>query len=303
MEKKREEVVDVDEEEEDASGAGALRSALRAILRRASKTAVGAIPLQNPKLLARKADKISEWIDHAMHISSENNNLSNQTELKTSRFKRLASSVFYVLPSIAKSSVLGGILFSSYDFCNENLTTRFQSSSTITIIGIDASYLLPMVAGAMGGAAHGISSVTWDKVAIFAFPKYFSRRERTLSVSLSGTVFAHSFVHMTLFGSFHIMKELFLKEAQRHQNKKTSSPSVDIISQSKSHMVMNFFAVSLAGGIAGSLAELAGYYLSPLEKGKGFKYVLKLPKPTLVSILFASIPSSIGFLASHLGSQ
>lgn len=270
---------DDDDDKGNAEG-GALRSALRSIFQRVSKTAVGAIP-QNPKALAKQADRFSDLLDHAIHVSVERKQLENQQHAKEKprRFMKFATSVVNALPSIAKSSVLGGALFSAYDLSLERASQHFSHKSTI----------LPTLAGGAGGAVHGLMSVAWDKTYWHTAPLLGVKRIPSLSVSLPGTVLAHSILHASLFGSYYIIKETLLPMVQIRSTE--GRPRED---DARLQVAYNLGAVTVAGGIAGSLAEFIGYYLNPLEKGVALKM---LPLPAMRPMLFAAIPSGIGFLA------
>ena len=73
--------------------------------------------------------------------------------------------------------------------------------------------------------------------------------------------------------------------------------------------INDIIIISSSGIIAGMISELLSYYLSPLEKyntnnnniKKIIKISLNLPRPLFSSIIIATIPTSIGFLAYEYG--
>jgi len=273
-----------DESSADAGGgSGALRGGLRSIISRLGRTVVGALPA-NPKVLGKQADKISDLIDHAIHVNSERK-LQSQDGSQHQRLGRWswAAPVLFAIPSIVKSSVLGAVLFSSYEAMHDGASGGGALSPFVS-----SPSLVAMISGTLGGAAHGLASVTWDKTLLYGAPisvEKWSRVETMQKSVFGGTVLAHSLVHGSLFGSYHVLKKMVMTDSKRQQ-----SPLEEAA------------AVVCTGGLAGTLSEIVGHYLSPIEQGHGWKAVMQLPRPAVRSIIVAAVPSGLGFFAFEFAS-
>jgi len=261
-----------------AQGGGFLRGGLRNVLGRLGKTAMGSFP-HNPKVLAKQADKLSEVWNTALKVRAEHSVLSQQKidDAATSR-RRLWVPVLNAIPSIVKSSVLGALVFTTYETVLAN--NSLQQLAPGSFGGPS------LFAGWCSGAVHGIASYMWDKVLLHTVPSAVERWDRLTTfrnTKLLGTVVSHSCMHASLFGSFGAFKAL-LSEANNNQQPSSSSLEQQVV-------------VVVSGAMAGALADGIAYYLSPLEVGQGWRAVLRLPRPAARAILLAAFPSGIGFYA------
>ena len=268
------------EEEEDgwAQGGGFLRGGLRNVLGRIGKTALGSFPLpNNPKVLAKQADKLSEVWNSALKVRAERSVLAQQ---KLDDAKARSRYIWFVpilnaLPSIVKSSVLGALVFTTYETV---LTVNSLQELAPGPFGPS------LFAGWCSGTVHGFASYIWDKALLHTFPRAVERWDRLITfrnTALLGTVVSHSCMHASLFGGYSAFKEL-LSEANSNPQPSSLEQQVVVVS---------------AGAMAGALADGIAYYLQPLEVGQGWSGVRQLPKPAARAILLAAIPSGIGFFA------
>ena len=267
---------------------GALRGMLRSVVRRATKATAkltfGSMP--RPQTLAKHAERLSDVLDITKNVSMERlNQLQIEAERLENEKKRkgplrqFGVSVVYALPSIVKSSVAGGALFSCYDYVHAYLSASARGSVYEVAV--------PLLSGLAGGALHALVSVSWDN-AQQAFPAFAKKRRP----SLFGTLASHSLLHGALFSSYHVLKGVL-----RDAPPPPSQPS-------QADVLWDAAAVTAAGGLAGMLAEVAGHYLKPLESAglrAGLRAAARLSRPALRGLLSSAIPSGIGFLAFEYG--
>ena len=244
-----------EEVRDDGGLGGALRSTIRVVMRRVGRAVVGSVPA-DPRTLAKGADRFSELLEHTLTLRREVSGAPMPE-------KRWYFPILQAVPAMVKGSVLGAVLFQTYDSIDYRIDNKY-------------------VAGAGAGAVHGGLSVAWDR-ALVKFPWKWSTSSPVLR-SAPGTIVSHATVHASLFGVFHYLVQ------KNNSDKGQVTPE-------------RIAFVSAAGMAAGFASELVAHYTAPLEQSLrlGFRLALTLPLPSIKALLLSSLPSGIGVLAFEFG--
>ena len=206
-----------------------------------------------------------------------------------------------VYKALVKNTVLGASVFETYCYMVLHLAPAPPSPSdaaapTTTpdhhVVVEDeyarASLGVHVVAGACGGAVHGVVGTLWDTVA----------GDRSSFVTgLRPMILHHASAHAALFGSYELLKRQLLEWS-----------GLDSHSQ---HGPAYLASVSVAGGVAGQVQHILSHYSEQwlrLEEGGTIPpaaaestAALKLRPPAWRSVLMAFPASAIGFIAFEYG--
>jgi hypothetical protein len=189
----------------------------------------------------------------------------------------LTKNIFFSA-ALVKNTVLGAAVFETYCYTVEYLAPPPRQGEEDIDEYARASTPVHILAGALGGSVHGVVGTVWEVAA----------KERTIHSLPKMTLF-HSTAHATLFGSYEMLKRLFL-----------DTSGVD----SKSHHGPAYLgSVSMAGGLAGQLQHTLSHYgeqLLHLEESEAAIGIRARP-PLLRNVLMAFPPSAIGFVAFEYG--
>ena len=217
--------------------------------------------------------------------------------------------------ALVKNTILGASVFETYCYSVACLAPpppvpsrrddpNSSSSSTTTTISLNvddeyarASLGVHTVAGACGGAVHGLVGTLWETVA----------GERASFVNgLPPMILHHASAHAALFGSYELLKRQFLEWS-------------GLDSQSQ-HGPAYLASVSVAGGIAGQVQHIMSHYseqwlrlddvVATAESAATTTAAatestttvsLKIRPLAMRSVLMAFPASAIGFIAFEYG--
>ena len=216
--------------------------------------------------------------------------------------------------ALVKNTILGASVFETYCYTVAYLappppvpTRRDDPNSTTTAnnnnvsLNVDDEYAraslgVHTVAGACGGAVHGLVGTLWETVA----------GERASFVNgLPPMILHHASAHAALFGSYELLKRQFLEWS-------------GLDSQSQ-HGPAYLASVSVAGGIAGQVQHIMSHYseqwlrlddvVATAESAATTTAAtestttvsLKIRPPAVRSVLMAFPASAIGFIAFEYG--
>lgn len=312
---------------------GLVRNILRSMQtlnRVVQSVTIGSFPLTRapgPQSVAKTADSLSQLLEFSLHLNTTSTTSSSSTQNVTQSNGRLSSRVkqwmkrlLPVFPEMVKSTVLGAVLFSSYDYTNSQLklflcaritqpVTRDRlteattsSSSTTPTTRNPLQPMLSIVSGGMSGCVHGCLSHTWT-VGVFKLNNTVRNllyRSGTAGLnstvansSLRGMAASHALIHSCLFGSYEGTKCLLLNIIDATSQTRGTGTS-------KIAFWVDFVLTASTGALAGVGAEIVGFYTEPIERlgVRGGLAVLsssKAPNPRLM--LSAAVPSGLGFLA------
>ena len=182
-------------------------------------------------------------------------------------------------PSLLKSSVLGSVLFmtydSLYDFVRSYLPSQADNRTPGSSLTNSTSALIAGAAvGACGGIVHGSLSFLWN-AAVFRFGNRKRSHPQPIVESkvhsLPGTLVSHTLVHLTLFSTYEATKTAGVSVVHSQQLiplSDTDRPSTSLPDPNahKSELVgQEALVVLFAGGVSGVVAETAQHYFAPLE--------------------------------------
>lgn len=279
------------------SAGGFLRSMIRSIVRRIGSSNIGSLPsaasaakassnFKVPvKTVVKSAERLGDIIEIGGQIgkvkeqhASNNNAKAIGTAVgaggvgdAASMSSKIARGAIYVGHALSgfvgfvKSSILGGILFYTY----EQLSTSMNGSN-VAVLDSTSPPSTPrpppptiwisttsVVIGAIGGATHAAASLSWDAISrqatIFATKQTFVHRSVLLSPLYSfhrggalafapsavGTFTAHMAVHATLFGTYETTKDVAMKGTGRSGHRYRDQSSNDTGSSSNSYNSSN----------------------------------------------------------------
>ena len=176
------------------------------------------------------------------------------------------------------------------------------------------------LAGAMGGAAHGLLSlpleVKWNvasdglqaagKWTNHTFTNVITQKPLHFQVPAlsysTASIVHHSLAHSVLFGSYQLTKRLFLQYLP--SSSATNNPN------SGNHDAIHIASIAMAGGLAGQFQHVTSHFTeqwlglavdaknSSSSALRRFKFATC---PTLRSTMLAFAPSAVGFLAFEYG--
>lgn len=294
---------------------GLIRGFVRGLVRKFVATAnLGSIP--HPNTIAKSSGKLSDIIDFSEHLKSANE--ENRQKFGESKFKWFYGTVVTAAPSFIKSSITGTVLFSIYD---ETLKTKLLNQNSFS----------PLVAGSCAGFSHGCVSIAWDWLQ-----KQWTLRVRGqnsfasgAATSLHGALCLHTISHASLFSVYEATKSVLLEQSS---NISTRSPPT-LFTATKSNrsalldtsdtsnerriaindandtfrdlnILVDTVCFAVAGATAGVFCEVLDHYLAPLEEEglkRGLEIGLRQARPSMRSLAFAAVPSSLGFVAYEFG--
>lgn len=313
--------------------AGVLRSVLRTVVRRMASSNIGSFP--HPQVIAKSSERLADLIDLSDHLQKKakasattptKDDHSSMTKAKSSepkaknllrRYNKKAR--FYgkvalaAAPEFIKSSILGTVLFGIYE--------RFTSAESALF---SYSVYNSILAGILGGLAHGSLAMTWDiarsKVPT-NLPSSASVNQRlfvpaTFPPSMIGLLSVHMIVHCTLFSTYEMGLLLSDSLAPRSiasvsDNGSTNSTitdngNSDIGSVNIESRLVELVRVAVVGGIAGVVSETVSHYTEPIEMmgvREGAKMARRLGPPPRRLLGHAFLPSAIGFIAYEYGKE
>ncbi|ETV82158.1 hypothetical protein, variant [Aphanomyces astaci] len=140
-------------------------------------------------------------------------------------------------PGLARTAVLGFILWTAYDIAIEHLSERQTHKS------LGSTVWISMVAGGSAGALHGVLTGATDK---FFFPQLAvaDRPSR-----LGGVTFSHGLSHMAMFATYQSIRAYVVDNREWHPMAgivaagAVSGVAVDVVS----HLTAPFEHVALYG--------------------------------------------------------
>lgn len=279
---------------------GVIRSVFRNIKFMLRAEAIGSFPTE---AIARSADKLSQFQDIKESVQGAHEKLKNSV---TNPIKLVLGTIGSASVGIVKSGVLGWILFSVHDsILNFSIPIIYQSS-TASLSRTDSQdilipSLLTSASGALSGAIHGIISAVWDNISHRVHHNIVtSQRSHVI-----GTMFSHGMVHLTLFGSYELMKRMSLNRLKYFNSEKHHDLN-DIVT---------FSIICISGAVSGCLADTVGQLTLPFEvygatrKASSwrrsmifFRKKLKFRDLTSRAVFSAAVPSMLGFLAYEYAS-
>lgn len=237
---------------------GVVRSALRSVMR--NKAGLGSFP--RPKTMAKGADRLATLIELRDEIVGS-------TASKTSSDGKLIKA-FKSVYGLAKLSVSGYAVFYTYE----------------NVCKVTSNYSL---AGFFGGVSHGAVAMIFDSVQSAL---YRSKSITTISVAnyIPSNLLFHGVVHSSLFTVYEFSNR-FLNDVRKENRR-------DLIADDK--MIDFYCRTGVSGAAAGIAAEVATHILSPMQEYgivhfiRNMKY---LRPPRMITLLKASVPSALGFIA------
>jgi len=218
---------------------GIIRSflkSLRAITRIVTSITLGSLPRTRIPLhsLGQTADQLSQLLELRSHIRKSTD---SQKKYPT-RLSRWLHIAFVAFPEMLKSTILGTVLFTTYDGLTEVLyeiirdrhtRAKKQSESATEIHVNDKSekvfnytkrlFIFPnlfisVFVGAIGGSVHGLLYYIWEaghhRVYLWTnreLSKPIHLSSSMLKLSLCGTLASHTLSHAALFGTYHFTKQ------------------------------------------------------------------------------------------------
>jgi len=284
-------------ESADAFLSGTLRGVIRSITRK-----LGYRQVAHPKLLARKADVLSDLFElqrsTAQEISSrdENSFFSYKKKWKKRLVNFISSGSSFI-----RSSIAGGAVFTAYDF----ISLKYAVTSSVK--WEERTSVPPTVAfcvGGVGGALHASIVLLWERATaeitkrvrpLMSSNHFFSSTSPPpLYLHTTGTLLAHSVSHAVLFSSYEYAKIQILRQISKRS-----------ISNLDDREFLLYSSSALAGAIAGLVSEVFGFYSLPFSEfgfGRNSRIAFRsLGYPPARSLFSSMIPSSLGFLAYEYG--
>lgn len=325
--------------ESSGSPAGFIRSVLRTLIRRLAASNIGSFP--HPHVIAKSSERLADLIDLSEKLKKTAKETSNPSVSSTASSSVATTSTstseskkntlrkyskrarFYgkvalsAAPEFIKSSILGTLLFGIYE--------RLTSVENIILSNPIQNCML---AGMIGGLAHGSLSMIWSvarsKISTsISFSVPFKQRifvPATYPPSILGLLSVHTVVHCSLFTAYEIglrLSDTLIPRSNIPVNSISSSSggsrTIDIdnddvgssISNMESRLV-ELVRVAVAGGVAGMVAETVGHYTEPVEimgVREGMKMAIRLSRPSTRMLGQAFLPSAIGFVAYEYGKE
>jgi hypothetical protein len=322
---------------------------------------LGSIPRVRPASIAKGAGNLDFVIEVYQH-AKDRLNLWTLTKSLPSYIRGFPSFIkssvpwarsFLLLwaPSLLKSSVLGSVLFMTYDSLYDSVRSYLPSQTDnrtpgSSLTNSTSALIAGAAVGACGGIVHGSLSLLWNATVSLIIRFGNRKHSQPQSIveskvhSLPGTLVSHTLVHLTLFSTYEMTKTAGLSVVHGEQLTPFSDtdrplPSLPDPNVHKSELIgQEAFAILLAGGVSGVVAEAAQHYLAPLEyiavkkqqilPGDAKMYTSKQDggivratllemrnslrssmrtTPALRNVLSAALPSAIGFLAYEYGKQ
>lgn len=314
----------------------------------------------HPRVVAKSAENISSVIEIRDTFKSSVESLS-QDSSHTDDTKKKSTNNYYKLkkylvfsqhfvPTFAKSTIGGTIVFSVYDFVfskllhnlyagakildgvssggkdipsvegdnSKNMMRRYvlehSTAMRSDVDSIGAALSFGIIAGTTGGLCNGLFSVSWDNVgsAVKELRKgcfTFRCWQCKPSPVVIGTVVSYSVVNGALFSSYDSAKYYYRNAFNKYQY--TYSDDM-VITKPMFYYQLFVDVVKIVGCgfFAGTISEIAAYSTAPLEEGclldiqspRTFvRAVLSRPFPSLGSVTFSALTTSLGFLAYEYG--
>lgn len=202
-----------------------------------------------------------------------------------------------------KNTLLGLAVFETYCYSVETLADTISDQNSKDPYD-RASIGMHMIAGGLGGVAHGVAGTIWETAAAVTSKqplKNATTTPPTASSSLSTSwkqplqvfhkvTLYHGISHAVLFASHEGMKRSLLRVVQ----------DWDLLESSAMTTRVEYLAcVSLSGGLAGQAQHVASHFLEQLlleEAGTITNF-----RPGLRPTLMAFLPTSIAFVAFEYG--
>jgi hypothetical protein len=314
----------------------------------------------HPRIVAKSAENISSVIEitdtfkSSVESASQNNNHSDDTKRKIAhnyKWNKYFVFIQHFVPTFAKSTIGGTIVFSVYDFVfikllhnfhfGARVAEGFSSSGNDTpqaegdgYIKMMRRYVLEhstamhsdvdsfakalsfgLLAGATGGLCNGLFSISWDNVgsAIKEFRKgcfTFHGWKCKPSPIVAGTIASYSIVNGALFSSYDTAKYCSSHVLKINKQRNISDDPVITKSMFYYQLVVDVVKIAGCGFFAGTVSEIASHCTAPMEAGVQFsihhiktsiRAVVFRPLSSVRSITFASLTTSLGFLAYEYG--
>jgi len=291
-----------DAESADAFLSGTLRGVIRSITRK-----LGYKQVAHPKLLARKADVLSDFLElrKSTQLSLQSTPGIEEESCKKINWKKRMMTFISSGSSFIRSSLAGGAVFTTYDF----LALKYAPlAATASMKWEERTTSLPpavaFCAGGVGGALHASIVLLWERATaeitkrvkpLMSSNHFFSSTSPPpLYLHTTGTLLAHSVSHAILFSSYEYAKTQILRQLSKRS-----------ISNLDDREFLLYSSSALAGAIAGLLSEVFGFYSLPFSEfgfGRNSRIVFRsLGYPPTRSLFSSIIPSSLGFLAYEYG--
>jgi hypothetical protein len=213
--------------------------------------------------------------------------------------------LFVTVLALLKNTLLGLAVFETYCYTVETL------ADTITISDQNnnskdpydrASIGMHMIAGGLGGVAHGVAGTVWETAAAVISKPPSNATTTTNATALSSwnakpllvfpkVTLYHGISHAVLFASHEGMKRCLWRVVQDWDSYLESTAMTT--------RVEYLACVSLAGGLAGQAQHVASHFLEQLlleEAGTITNF-----RPGLRPTLMAFLPTSVAFVAFEYG--
>ncbi len=280
-----------DSDPENLSYGGLARTISRSLIRKLGTLEKGIPRPRN--FVANSADKFSDMIEIRTQVVSA----KESVVLDESWWKRQAKILRLVLPGFLKSSIVGTVLYSSYDelFSSVQGGTLSRLGPTLFFtkhdaiekgaidtaeIGAIASHvparstlptilLYSSVAGIAAGVASAAASISLE--ALFAWRHI---KNHWKSVAVAGTCVHFAITNCLLFTTYECIKYSLLEYGERESShiykavtstEAVSNKEIDIEDDDLESIVVRSVDILLAGAVAGVVAEIASYYTLPLS--------------------------------------
>lgn len=314
----------------DSSVGGVIRSSLRTLARRVlGQSTLGSLPLAHPKVVARKADVLSDLLElkksishtHEIPLRFDADSVGKDERLaKRARFGHRIMGLWTTGASFIRSSLAGGAVFTAYEFVTKNppqvLMFYPKQNQFIQLWEGEGDVVLPpplaFYAGMIGGSLHAAVLLVWERVSAGSSSiarSILPTHHHSLFppppspfMSPLGTVLAHSASHATLFSSYEYIKFSLL---QQHVKRSTAATTFSQETFTNDREFILYSTSAVAGAIAGALSEVVGFYTAPISEfglqHVNMSFMRSLGLPSVRTLLSAMLPSSLGFMAYEYG--
>jgi len=311
-----------------AQAAGVFRGFLRALTTRvASKAPMGSMPRVRVKSVLQSAERLGDAIELRQQMAKAT---STATATAGDRTRRAVVYVVHTATGFLRSSVLGAVLFSTYEGLTDALQLDSSSSRSHSVVWAGA---VSGAAGACGGTVHAVASLAWDasakQVTTRASQSAAVQRSVLLSLlsppltavaatpSMRGTLLAHSVVHACLFGTYSAAKHATFQFAGVDTGYGAGTGLADEEGVFEVALWKKACAVAVSGAAAGAVSEVVQHCVQTLEdlpaggrlgdalrevRGRTMDVLSGASRTlTLRAVATAALPSAIGFVAYELG--
>lgn len=292
----------------------------------------------HPRVVAKSAENISSVIEirdtfkSSVESLSQTSNHTDDTKKKSTnnnyKWKKYLVFTQHFVPTFAKSTIGGTIVFSVYDFVfnkllhnlyvgarvidggygndmysvegdnNKDMMRRYVlEHSTAMRSDVDSfgkALSFGVIAGTTGGLCNGLFSVSWDNCgsAIKELRKgcfTFRGWQCKPSPVVIGTVVSYSIVNGALFSSYDSAKYCSRYVFNKYQYNFNGDMVIITKPMFYYQLVVDVVKIFGCGFFAGTVSEIVAHYTAPLEEG--FLLNLQSPRTFVRAVLSRPLPS------------